>query len=64
MNSGECAAAIVAGVQLLLQPRSFDMVGGDVYSKSATMRPFDVSNSIKLLCADAVVVFRCMLMVW
>ena len=42
LNRHECGAAIVGGTQLLLQPRSFDMASGNIYSKSGVMRPFDV----------------------
>ena len=43
LSSGQCNAAVVAGVQLLLKPRSFESGAGKISSKAGIMRPFDVS---------------------
>jgi fatty acid synthase len=43
LSSGQCSAAVVAGAQLLLKPRSFESGTGKISSKVGIMRPFDVS---------------------
>ena len=43
LSSGQCNTAVVAGVQLLLKPRSFESGAGKISSKAGIMRPFDVS---------------------
>ena len=51
ISNGQCEAAVVAGVQLLLMPR----YQSDITSKNGVMRPLDVSACpVALACTCAV----------